>query len=105
MGSFPTHWFGGGESDEVEVEGVRVGRRGLLPLDLNRKTLFEEHGIWESHFTTLSHTYHSMSDIVSKIEVFANGETIEHVAQGCIGVIFVIDEAYGIFTDWVPPLS
>ncbi|GKE14395.1 hypothetical protein Tco_1421972 [Tanacetum coccineum] len=49
----------------------------------------EKHGIRESHFATLSHTYHSMSDIVSKIEVFANGETIERVAQGCIGVIFV----------------
>ncbi|GJY35043.1 ribonuclease H-like domain-containing protein [Tanacetum coccineum] len=103
-GSFPTPWFGGGESDEVEVEGVGVGRRGLLPLDLSRKTLFGEHGIKESHFATLSHTYHSMSNIVSKIEVFANGETIEHVAQGCIGVIIVTGEAYGIFTDDGAPL-
>ncbi|GJS82315.1 acidic leucine-rich nuclear phosphoprotein 32 family member A [Tanacetum coccineum] len=65
----------------------------------------EKHGIRKSHFATLSHTYHSMSDIVSKIEVFANGETIEHVAQGCIGVIFVTGEASGIFTNddtWVP---
>ncbi|GJV19831.1 hypothetical protein Tco_1368851 [Tanacetum coccineum] len=37
--------FGGGESDEVEVEGVGVGRRGLLPLDLSRKTLLLERGI------------------------------------------------------------
>ncbi|GJZ38052.1 hypothetical protein Tco_0584243 [Tanacetum coccineum] len=40
-----------------------------------------------------------MSDIVSKIEVFASGETIEHVTQGCIGVIFVTGESYRIFTN------
>ncbi|GKE55789.1 hypothetical protein Tco_1494974 [Tanacetum coccineum] len=40
-----------------------------------------------------------MSDILSKIEVFASGETIKHVTQGCIGVIFVTGKAYGIFTN------
>ncbi|GJV45843.1 hypothetical protein Tco_1430379 [Tanacetum coccineum] len=77
----------------------------LFGLDI-LKNPSEKHGIRESHFATLSRTYHSMSDIVSKIEVFANGETIEHVAQGCIRVIFVTGEAYGIFTnDGVPPLE
>ncbi|GKD77051.1 hypothetical protein Tco_1339672 [Tanacetum coccineum] len=45
-----------------------------------------------------------MSDIVSKIEVFASGETIKHVTQGCIGVIFVTGETYGIFTNDGAPL-
>nr|GEX55675.1 hypothetical protein [Tanacetum cinerariifolium] len=87
---------------KLEVIGQGVW---LFGSDILKKPS-EKHGIRESHFATLSHTYYSMSDIVSKIEVFANGETIEHVAQGCIGVIFVTDEAYGIFTnDGVPLLE
>ncbi|GJU33064.1 hypothetical protein Tco_1176653 [Tanacetum coccineum] len=66
---------------KLKVIGQRVWLFGSNIL----KKPSEKHGIRESHFATLSHTYHSMSDIVSKIEVFANGETIEHVAQGCIG--------------------
>ncbi|GJS12654.1 hypothetical protein Tco_0407126 [Tanacetum coccineum] len=71
---------------KLKVIGQRVR---LFGLDILKKPS-EKHGIKESHFATLCHTYHSMSNIVSKIEVFANGETIEHVAQGCIEVIFVI---------------
>ncbi|GJY73758.1 hypothetical protein Tco_0478189 [Tanacetum coccineum] len=54
-GSFSTSWFGGGESDEEEVRGVRVGRRGLLPLDLIRKTLLLERGIitWSTSWKSL----------------------------------------------------
>nr|GEZ40276.1 hypothetical protein [Tanacetum cinerariifolium] len=45
----------GGESDEAEVEGVRVGRRDILPLDLNRKTLLLERGImtWSTSWKSL----------------------------------------------------
>nr|GEW51650.1 hypothetical protein [Tanacetum cinerariifolium] len=68
---------------EVIGQGVWLFGPNIL------KKSSEEHGIRESHFATLSYIYHSMSDIVGKIEVFANGETIEHVAQGCIGVIFM----------------
>ncbi|GKC61929.1 hypothetical protein Tco_1089527 [Tanacetum coccineum] len=94
-----------GEEDHDMVYKLKVIRKGVWLFGPNiLKKPSEEHGIRESHFATLSHTYHSMSDIVSKIEVFANGETIEHVAQGCIGVIFVTGEAYGIFTDDGAPL-
>ncbi|GJX88526.1 retrovirus-related pol polyprotein from transposon TNT 1-94 [Tanacetum coccineum] len=53
--SFSTPWFGGGELDEAEVKGVRVGRRGLLPLDLIRKTLLLERGImtWSTSWKSL----------------------------------------------------
>ncbi|GJY71266.1 hypothetical protein Tco_0474969 [Tanacetum coccineum] len=51
----PLHGRSGGESDEAEVKGVRVGRRGLLPLDLNRKTLLLERGImtWSTSWKSL----------------------------------------------------
>nr|GEX14254.1 hypothetical protein [Tanacetum cinerariifolium] len=50
----------GGESDEAEVEGFRVGRRGLLPLDLNRKTLLLERGImtWSTSWKSLDKGRH-----------------------------------------------
>nr|GEW93262.1 hypothetical protein [Tanacetum cinerariifolium] len=70
---------------KLEVIGQGVWLFGLEIL----KKPSEKHVIGKSQFATLSHTYHSMSNIVRKIEAFANGETIEHVAQGCIGVIFV----------------
>ncbi|GJR74035.1 hypothetical protein Tco_0086400 [Tanacetum coccineum] len=75
-----------GERDHDMVHKLKViGKRiWLFGLDIFKKPS-EKHGIRESHFTTLSHTHHSMSDIVSKIEVFASGEIIEHVTQGCIG--------------------
>ncbi|GJU18500.1 hypothetical protein Tco_1146466 [Tanacetum coccineum] len=85
---------------KLKVVGQRVW---LFGPDILKKPS-EEHGLRESHFATLSHTYHSMSDIVSKIEMFANGETIEHVTQGCIGVIFVTGKTYGIFTNDDVPL-
>ncbi|GKC07006.1 hypothetical protein Tco_0998616 [Tanacetum coccineum] len=94
-----------GERDHDMVQKLKViGQRvWLFGPDILKKPS-EKHGIRESHFATLSHTYHSMSDIVSKIEMFANGETIEHVTQGCIGVIFVTGETYGIFTNDDVPL-
>ncbi|GKB24581.1 hypothetical protein Tco_0863982 [Tanacetum coccineum] len=58
----------------------------------------KKHSIRESHVATLGHTYHSVSDVIGKIEGFPNGETIEHLAQACIWMIFVSGEAYGIFT-------
>ncbi|GJY76071.1 hypothetical protein Tco_0481187 [Tanacetum coccineum] len=85
---------------KLKVIGQRIW---LFGQDIFKKPS-EKHGIRESHFATLSHTYHSMSDIVSKIEMFVSGETIEHVTQGCIGVIFVTGEAYGIFTNDDVPL-
>nr|GEW98864.1 hypothetical protein CTI12_AA149020 [Tanacetum cinerariifolium] len=40
------HWLTlvGGDSEELESDGVRVGKRGLLPLVLRRKTLLLERG-------------------------------------------------------------
>nr|GFC73671.1 hypothetical protein [Tanacetum cinerariifolium] len=89
------------------VHKLEVIRQGVWLFGPDKlKNPSEKHGIRESHFATLSHTYHLMSDIVSKIEVFSNDEIIEHVAQGYIGVIFVTGEAYGIFTnDGVPLLE
>ncbi|GJU09496.1 zf-CCHC domain-containing protein [Tanacetum coccineum] len=107
--SFSILWFGGdslvGERDHDMVYKLKViGQRiWLVGQDIFKKPS-EKHGIRESHFATLSHTYHSMRDIVSKIEVFASGETIEHVTQGCIGVIFVTGETYRIFTNDGAPL-
>ncbi|GJS55559.1 hypothetical protein Tco_0628921 [Tanacetum coccineum] len=79
---------GGGESDEEEVEGVGVGRRGLLPLDLNRKTLLPFGSVHTHTFTrnfeNLSKVFESESgfDIVdderneeSSIEVLNKGNT------------------------------
>ncbi|GJR79916.1 hypothetical protein Tco_0150701 [Tanacetum coccineum] len=58
----------------------------------------EKHSIRESHVATLGHAYHSMGDVIGKIEGFPNEETIEHIAQACVWVIFVSDKAYDIFT-------
>ncbi|GJT30888.1 hypothetical protein Tco_0911163 [Tanacetum coccineum] len=104
MGSFPTPWFGGGESDEVDVEGVGVGKRSLLPLDLSRKTLLLERGImtWggESFLlldVTLIIRVRQISE--SKIESFASGETIEACTQRIHWGDLYDRDAYGIFTD------
>ncbi|GJV23375.1 hypothetical protein Tco_1376070 [Tanacetum coccineum] len=40
----------------------------------------EKHNIRESHVATLGHAYHSVSDVIGKIEGFPNGETIEHIS-------------------------
>ncbi|GJV52303.1 hypothetical protein Tco_1448044 [Tanacetum coccineum] len=58
----------------------------------------EKHSIRESHVATLVYAFHSMSDVIGKIEGFLNGETIEHVTQSCVWMIFVPGETYGIFT-------
>ncbi|GJX02180.1 hypothetical protein Tco_0186093 [Tanacetum coccineum] len=57
----------------------------------------EEHGIWKSHLTTLSHAHHSMDDVVGEVEGFADGETINHVAKRHVWMIFVTGETNDIF--------
>ncbi|GJT26113.1 hypothetical protein Tco_0906388 [Tanacetum coccineum] len=78
----------GGDSEEPESDGVGVRRRESS----------KKHSIRESHVATLGHAYHSVGDVIGKIEGFANGETIEHIAQACVWMIFVSGEAYDIFT-------
>ncbi|GKC84729.1 hypothetical protein Tco_1140446, partial [Tanacetum coccineum] len=105
--SFGTSWLAlvpwltlvEGDSEEPESDGVGVGRRGIWVVGPNMLVeSSEKHNIRESHVATLGHTYHSVSDVIGKIEGFPNGETIEHISQACIWMIFVSSEAYGIFT-------
>ncbi|GKE71010.1 hypothetical protein Tco_1529082 [Tanacetum coccineum] len=129
--SFSTPWlvFGVGGESEPELKEVGVGRRGLLPLLLKRKTLLPERnhhmvhklevigqrirviglnvleesskkrGIRESHFTTLGFTYHSMSNVVGKIERLPIGEAIKHITQACVRMMFVSVKTYDVFTN------
>ncbi|GJX96820.1 hypothetical protein Tco_0352618 [Tanacetum coccineum] len=59
----------------------------------------EEHGIWKSHLTTLSHAHHSVDDVVGEVEGFTDGETIKHVAKRHIWMIFVTGETNVIFIE------
>ncbi|GJR87428.1 hypothetical protein Tco_0211439 [Tanacetum coccineum] len=59
----------------------------------------EEHGIWKSHLTTLSHAQHSVDDVVSKVEAFTDGEEIKHVAKRYVWMIFMIGETNDIFIE------
>ncbi|GKB98354.1 hypothetical protein Tco_0984491 [Tanacetum coccineum] len=69
-------------------------------IDLNMlEELSEEHGIWKSHLTTLSHAHHSVDDVVCEVETFADGETIKHVAKRHVWMIFVTSETNGIFIE------
>nr|GEU84063.1 hypothetical protein [Tanacetum cinerariifolium] len=58
----------------------------------------EKHSIRECHVATLGHAYHSVSNVIGKIEGFSNGEIIERIAQACVWMIFMSSEAYDIFT-------
>ncbi|GJR79407.1 hypothetical protein Tco_0150192 [Tanacetum coccineum] len=80
---------------KLEVIGQRIRVIGLNVLEESSK----KHGIRESHFTTLGHTYHSMSNVVGKIEGLPIGEAIKHITQACVRMIFVSAEAYDIFTN------
>ncbi|GJU53544.1 hypothetical protein Tco_1227258 [Tanacetum coccineum] len=55
---------------KLEVIGQRIRVIGLNVLEESSK----KHGIRESHFTTLGYTYHSMSNVVGKIEGLPIGE-------------------------------
>ncbi|GJT95467.1 hypothetical protein Tco_1090985 [Tanacetum coccineum] len=92
-GSFPTPWFRGGESDEVEVEGVRVGRHGLLPLDLSWKTLLLERGImtWSTSRKSLDKRRHESKLDLRKVEDRGWGE--DHNSES--GFDIVDDESNG----------
>ncbi|GJZ30599.1 retrovirus-related pol polyprotein from transposon TNT 1-94 [Tanacetum coccineum] len=59
----------------------------------------EEHGIWKSHLTNLSHANHSVDNVVCEVEMFADGETIKHVAKRHIWMIFVTGETNDIFIE------
>ncbi|GJW83998.1 hypothetical protein Tco_0157143 [Tanacetum coccineum] len=41
------------------------------------------------HIDTLGHTYHSVGDVVGKVEVFSNGEAVEHVAQARFRMVLI----------------
>ncbi|GJX87599.1 hypothetical protein Tco_0339613 [Tanacetum coccineum] len=62
---------------KLEVIGQRIRVIGLNVLEESSK----KHGIRESHFTTLGYTYHSMSNVVGKIEGLPIGEAIKHITQ------------------------
>ncbi|GJX70904.1 hypothetical protein Tco_0308075 [Tanacetum coccineum] len=67
----------------VVVNGITswVGTSSLIwSLNLFEESS-EEHEIWKSHLTTLSYAHHSVDDVVGKVEGFADGETIKHVAK------------------------
>ncbi|GJR23440.1 putative ribonuclease H-like domain-containing protein [Tanacetum coccineum] len=75
---------------KLEVIGQRIRVIGLNVLEESSK----KHGIRESHFTTLGYTYHSMSNVVGKIEGLPIGEAIKHITQACVRMIFVSAETY-----------
>ncbi|GKC68945.1 DNA helicase, partial [Tanacetum coccineum] len=96
------------ERDHDMVHKLEIIGQGewLFGLDI-LKNPSEKHGIRESHFATLSRTYHSMSDYSMQDDSVCNGlRQLSMLAQDGIRVIFVTGEAYGIFTnDGVPPLE
>ncbi|GJZ34046.1 hypothetical protein Tco_0579482 [Tanacetum coccineum] len=49
----------------------------------------DKHSIGKCHIGTLGHTYHSVGDVLGKVEVFSNGEAVEHVAQTRIRMVLV----------------
>nr|GEV21224.1 hypothetical protein [Tanacetum cinerariifolium] len=70
----------------------RMGNTSML------KETGKEHSIRKSHVSTFGYTYHSIGNVVCKVEWFTNSETIEHIAKAGINVVFVPNEAYDIFT-------
>ncbi|GJW21096.1 hypothetical protein Tco_0031718 [Tanacetum coccineum] len=80
---------------KMKFIGQRIRVSGLNVLEESSK----KHGIREIHFTTLGHTYHSMSNVVGKIEGLLIDEAIKHTTQACVRMIFVSAEAYDIFAD------
>ncbi|GJT65090.1 hypothetical protein Tco_1016570 [Tanacetum coccineum] len=106
-------WCGCGEASLEEVEETLEQSLGLL--EFRRLSSFdrwklveivngveessEEHGIWKSHLTTLSHAHHSLDDVVGEVKGFADGETIKHVAKRHVWMIFMTDERNDIFIE------
>nr|GEW12069.1 hypothetical protein [Tanacetum cinerariifolium] len=62
------------------------------------KEASEDHFVRKSHVGTFGYTYHSIGNVVCKVKWFTDSETIEHIAKAGIRVVFVPNEAYGIFT-------
>nr|GEV00581.1 reverse transcriptase domain-containing protein [Tanacetum cinerariifolium] len=91
-----------GERDHDMVYKLEVIGQGvwLIGQDILKKPS-EKHGIRESHFATFSHTYHSMSDIVSQIKVFVNDtftrdfENLSKFFESESGFDIVDDESNG----------
>ena len=73
-------------------------RMWVIGLNMFEETS-EEHGIWESHLTTLSYAQHSVSDVVGEVEGFADGETIKHVAKRHVWMVFVTGETNDILVE------
>ncbi|GJR03915.1 hypothetical protein Tco_0526899 [Tanacetum coccineum] len=82
-----------------ELEKVNRMTQRVWVIDTNmRKDPSEKHSVGKCHIGTLGHTYHSVSDVVGKVEVFSNGEAVEHVAQTRVRMVLVFSETYGILT-------
>nr|GEV10241.1 hypothetical protein [Tanacetum cinerariifolium] len=89
-----------GERNHHMVHKMKVIGQRIRVLGLNvLKESSKKHGIRESHFTTLGHTYHSMRNVVGKIEGLLIDEAVKHITQACVGMIYVSTEAYDIFTN------
>ncbi|GJT83067.1 hypothetical protein Tco_1057409 [Tanacetum coccineum] len=86
---------GEGESDDSELEGVRCIRMSNMNM---LKEASEERSLRKSHVGTFGHTYHSIGNVVCKVEWFTDSKIVEHIAKACIRVVFVPSKAYDIFT-------
>ncbi|GJX15863.1 hypothetical protein Tco_0216695 [Tanacetum coccineum] len=61
----------------VEWRGKKYGSTYQFNwiLGVGKEVLFcEKHSVGKCHIGTLGHTYHSVGDVVGKVEVFSNGE-------------------------------
>ncbi|GJY38773.1 hypothetical protein Tco_0425137 [Tanacetum coccineum] len=90
----------------VVVNGITtwVGTSSLISrvwvIDLNMfEESSEEHGIWKSRLTILSHAHHSVDYVVGEVEGFSDGETIKHVAKRHVWMIFVTSVTNDIFIE------
>nr|GEV12541.1 hypothetical protein [Tanacetum cinerariifolium] len=62
-------------------------------IDMNMlKKPSEKHSVGKCHIGTLGYTYHSVGDVVGKVEVFSDNEAVKHVAQARVRMVLVFDE-------------
>ncbi|GJW36547.1 hypothetical protein Tco_0059467 [Tanacetum coccineum] len=73
--------------DSIRVRGTNM-----------HKNASEKLSIRKCHDIAFGHTFHSLGKVASEIELFSNGETIEHIGETSIGKIFVSHETYDVFT-------
>ncbi|GKB47739.1 hypothetical protein Tco_0898492 [Tanacetum coccineum] len=85
--------------DHHVIHKIEFICEGVWVIDMNMlKEPSEKHSIGKCHIGILGHAYHSVDDVVGKVEVFSNGEAVKHVAQTRVRMVLVSSETYSIST-------